>query len=1197
MILRRITLAWALLAWALGAHAQVVFRAATSAGVPAASTIQFQGQGGAASRNGCGTISPSLPGGTAVGDLLIAVVASGDDSTISMAGWNTLYNNIGAVNQAAALFWRVATGGDPTTITQSGNCNVIIGQIARFTGVDTSQPFGAGPSASFQNAATVTSGSIIVPDSGAMVVFTVHSNDNSSTGGLTGFNLQFNSQTTSGNDAAISLYTSSPPTTPPYTAGPYTVTKTRGADPNQGVVFSLRPKNSVLVLNVPAGTTVGDVLIASVATTPTGTTVTPPTGWTSALSTAQASATSNRLSTFYHVVSGVEPASYMFALDGSVPAGAAGEMIAFSGVDNVSPIDAQGGNATASSLTQTATAITTTAPNAMVVGAFELASSPSAANYNPSGGQSMTKSLAQPSITPASNSGVAIVMSYGVQATAGSTGNKSAVASGVSADTGAAQLFSLKPAATLTHYSISVSSTTVATCDYAQVTITGHDAAHNIVAPLAGTTLTITTSTASGIWQVGTVTGTGAWTPSGSNNGQATYIWPGGETSFAVRLRQNAAASLNINLNDGSVFEGIGVEDPTITFVDSAFRISDGSGAATSIGTQISGKPSNTGFGMQTLYLQAVNNGGGGACGTLLPTNTDVTIEVGAQCNNPASCAQNVTLTSSALSGNSATFTPNGGFPASMNFRFTTANSEAQFALNYADAGQITLQFRVQLPGSSPAQYLQGTSNAFVVRPFGLAFPGIHHANTASGATGALFPGVAAGDNFAMTLTAYQWASGEDANNDGVPDSTANITDNGTTPNFAGTATVSATLNTAGAAGSVSRGASCTNAATIALAGGTATANDWCYSEVGNVLLAATVSNYLGSGQDVTGNSGWDGDTTNGPYVGRFRPKSFAVSNVTLATRSDLSCAPASSFTYMDEALRIGLRLTAQNAQNATTQNYTGSYAKLGANTFANWNFGALGGATNLSSRIDSGVAPTGSWSNGVADMTFTTALLRASPDNPDGPYAALHFGIAPVDSDATAMGTLDLDVDNSGGNDHKDLGFTTDVRFGRMRLDNALGAEARPLPVPMLVEYWNGSGFVTNTADSCTSVPRATIALAFTSLASCQTIVNSDPLAFSQGIAPLVLTAPGAGNRGAVALTVNLTGATGTYCSAVGAAAVATTPTATPLPYLRGRWNDTVDADGNPNTSYDDNPGARAGFGVYGSQPGNFIYFRERFN
>jgi hypothetical protein len=362
------------------------------------------------------------------------------------------------------------------------------------------------------------------------------------------------------------------------------------------------------------------------------------------------------------------------------------------------------------------------------------------------------------------------------------------------------------------------------------------------------------------------------------------------------------------------------------------------------------------------------------------------------------------------------------------------------------------------------------------------------------------------------------------------------------------------------------------------------------------VLLTATATSYLGSGQNVTGDSGLDGDTTNGPYVGRFRPKRFSVSNMSLATRSDLACAPASTFTYMDETLRLGLRLTAQNAQGATTQNYTGGYAKLGVGTFGNWGFGALSGTTNITSRIDSGVAPTGSWSNGVANMTFTTSILRAAPDNPDGPFSALQLGIAPVDSDATAMDSLDLDVDNSGANDHNSL-LSADVRFGRLRLDNALGAEARRLPVAMKVEYWNGSGFVTNPDDDCTSIPRSAIALDFTppsNLAACETAVDAATLTFADGVAPLALAAPGAGNSGSVVLTVNLGSAAGTYCPAPGGATAAATSVA--MPYLLGRWNDGANPDGNANTAYDDKPSGRAAFGLYGSQPGNFIYFRERY-
>jgi hypothetical protein len=47
---------------------------------------------------------------------------------------------------------------------------------------------------------------------------------------------------------------------------------------------------------------------------------------------------------------------------------------------------------------------------------------------------------------------------------------------------------------------------------------------------------------------------------------------------------------------------------------------------------------------------------------------------------------------------------------------------------------------------------------------------------------------------------------------------------------------------------------------------------------------------------------------------------------------------------------------------------------------------------------------------------------------------------------------------------------------------------------------------------------------------------------------------------------------------------------------YLWGRWNDAVDPDANANTMYDDKPSARAAFGLYGSQPSNFIYFRENY-
>ena len=265
------------------------------------------------------------------------------------------------------------------------------------------------------------------------------------------------------------------------------------------------------------------------------------------------------------------------------------------------------------------------------------------------------------------------------------------------------------------------------------------------------------------------------------------------------------------------------------------------------------------------------------------------------------------------------------------------------------------------------------------------------------------------------------------------------ITNNGLTPNFAASVTVAPGANLPGVAlGAVSRGATCANPATIAagsFASGSASVNDWCYSEAGNAFLTATSNNYISAGVNITGNSGLDGTGAAGGYVGRFRPKNFVISGLpTLTNRSASACAPASAFTYMNEGLDLAFTLVARNTQGATTQNYNGVYAKLGIGTFANFNFGASSGATNLIARVDSGVNPVGNWSNGVAAITATTGIRRATPDNPDGPYTAVQFGIAPVDTDGVAMNTLDFDADGNSVNERANLGVTTEVRFGRMR-------------------------------------------------------------------------------------------------------------------------------------------------------------------
>jgi hypothetical protein len=289
----------------------------------------------------------------------------------------------------------------------------------------------------------------------------------------------------------------------------------------------------------------------------------------------------------------------------------------------------------------------------------------------------------------------------------------------------------------------------------------------------------------------------------------------------------------------------------------------------------------------------------------------------------------------------------------------------------------------------------------------------------------------------------------------------------------------------------------------------------------------------------------------------------------------------------MNEGLTLGFNLTAQNSAAATTQNYTGAYAKLILTTFANFGFGAKSGATNLIARVISGTAPTGTWTNGVASIVATTGIARITPDvTPDGPYAAVQFGIQPVDSDSVAVSPLNFDADNSGSNERASVGPTTEVRYGRLRLQNANGSQLIAMPIPISAQYWNGSGFVTNTLDNCTVVTAANIAVGNPQPAGFTVGAPTVGGAFSAGVGSLRLPAPGAGTRGSVDVSVNLS-ATGVTA---GSSCTAGMPASTPAnrTYLQGLWC-------TPPGTYTSDPTARATFGA-NRNTDKFIFQQENY-
>jgi MSHA biogenesis protein MshQ len=160
-------------------------------------------------------------------------------------------------------------------------------------------------------------------------------------------------------------------------------------------------------------------------------------------------------------------------------------------------------------------------------------------------------------------------------------------------------------------------------------------------------------------------------------------------------------------------------------------------------------------------------------------------------------------------------------------------------------------------------------------------------------------------------------------------------------------------------------------------------------------------------------------------------------------------------------------------------------------------------------------------------------------------------------------------------------------MRFGRLRIGNALGSPSLALPIPVTLEYWNGTGFVRNPLDNCTRLTNTNVGFGNFQggLAACNTSgtpAGANAITFSGGQATNFRLSP-PNLRGSVDLTVNLrTTATGNTCSAGASSAAAPASQG----WLLGNWGA---------TTYDQLPVGRASFGQY-SNSTDIIYQREQY-
>lgn len=315
------------------------------------------------------------------------------------------------------------------------------------------------------------------------------------------------------------------------------------------------------------------------------------------------------------------------------------------------------------------------------------------------------------------------------------------------------------------------------------------------------------------------------------------------------------------------------------------------------------------------------------------------------------------------------------------------------------------------------------------------------------------------------------------------------------------------------------------------------------------------------------------GNTIDTSYFGRFIPDHFLVTPST----STLACG---SFVYygQDSTTTPGLitpfTLVAQNAANATTQNYTGSYAKFDLASWAssgsassNYQFTAtpLNGATLSASAMTPAVS--GTWSNGSASVIARHKLSR--PASAISPQTVI-VSAQPQETDSSLAISSTKTALNAG----------VPYRYGRLAVTPAHGSELLPLQVPIEAQYWNGSAYIRSLGDSCTSVDPKSITMRNYrgNLSACETYISSIS-SMGNGVINATLAAPKVGadskpNTGSVDLEININSASGEQTCQNSGAPISSILDSKP-------WFGATD------------PSARASFGIYKAP---IIYMRENF-
>jgi hypothetical protein len=441
-----------------------------------------------------------------------------------------------------------------------------------------------------------------------------------------------------------------------------------------------------------------------------------------------------------------------------------------------------------------------------------------------------------------------------------------------------------------------------------------------------------------------------------------------------------------------------------------------------------------------------------------------------------------------------------------------------------------------------------------------------------------------------------------------------NSDDTTTSTNYAGTPTATPSQCGAGTACFATVGTLTVGGSFVA---GVLNSTAASYSEAGSFALTL-VDDTFANVDAADGSTTTERNITSSALtVGRFVPDRFEFatpSTPRLLTFGTASCG-SRSFTYIGQpfwyasAQSPSATLNAVNAAGAVTTNYavTGSKPSI-SETYSDGSAPAaapLNSASKGTPTLSAG-AGTGAYSaasGGLLSYTRgTTSSALVAPFS-----AAISLSVTASDATeagVTGNGTITTPtalVFNGGGtgiafdgsNFNTLAGLTggKTLVYGRLRLGNANGSQLVALPVRAEAQYWASSalGFVTNTADSCTTLANNNVQMSsFTgaNFSACKTAITTPVITLSSGRGLLLLTPPGNANSGTVLLTANLSAAASPQaCTAVNGGTPIVPAAGADKAYLQGNW---------AGSNYVDNPSARAAFGTFKGAE-EVIFVRER--